>query len=116
MSDFKTTAAYISGAIYGALWWPAGAEAYIPVKANMRGAFGIMGRVDGLDSALELFLNENGGDFQGAQFTADSELVIERKAIDGNGRYRIHIRTIPLSRIVPDYVGNKEACDIMCDS
>ena len=39
------------------------------------------------------------GDFSGAQFTEDTIIRIERKALDGPYRYRVHVREIPLADV-----------------
>jgi hypothetical protein len=49
-----------------------------------------------------------GGDFQGARFSADSEIVIERREIQAPGKYRIHVKRIEVAKLVPDMV-NMEA-------
>lgn len=80
-----------------------------PFRKNLRGPFGIMGRSSGRESfedSLSLYLNENGGDFQ---FTADTEIVIVRRRIDGNGKYTIHKRSIQIIDLVPGLVN--EDCE-----
>lgn len=99
MTTFKTTEAYISGGICGHMWWP-DAMAGKPYRVNLRGTFGLLGRFSEpatLRDALLLALSENGGDFQNAAFTGDTELVIIRKRPEGPYRYSVHVRTRQLS-------------------
>lgn len=107
-AKFKTTAAYVSGAVCGNIWWPVGALCGMPVKFDLRG-------YDGFDcfsdpagatfwDALEGYLRRNGGDFQNAQFSEDSEIVVERRMVEAPGRYKIHVRRIPVSAVAPDLV------------
>lgn len=112
-NKFRTTAVYLSGGICGHMWWPQSLAGF-GVNKRLRGPFGLMGRSSGRESfedTLSLFLMENGGDFQNAQFTSDTEIVIDRRRDDGNGKYTVHTRTIPLADHFPDLV-NAE-CD-MC--
>jgi hypothetical protein len=67
-----------------------------------------------LAETVDHLLMREGGDFQDASFAADTELVIVRKAVDGPGRYRVHTRRIPLSRINADCVGDLECCELPC--
>jgi hypothetical protein len=69
--------------------------------------------------ALLSELIENGGDFQNAEFTADTVLRIERRAAEPNGKgYRVHVWERELSTLphCADLV-NAEAyvCDFMGD-
>jgi hypothetical protein len=91
--SFKTTEAYISGAICGDLWMPA-VLGGIPFRANLRGSFGIMDRFTepvNFRDALDLLLSEKGGDFQNAKFSADTRMTVVRRRVDGAGRYTLHV-------------------------
>lgn len=99
---FKTTEVYLSGGICGTTWMPQ-FKAGLPVKINARGPFGFMDRFNGPVSvarALETVIREKGGDFQDARFTTDTELVFVRKSVDGPGRYRTHVKRVPIGRIM----------------
>lgn len=94
MATFRTTEAYISGGICGSMWWPVGAMAGKPVHTHLRGAFGLMDRFcepASFRDVCDSLLMEQGGDFSGAAFTADTRIVVIRKRIDGNGRYAVHV-------------------------
>lgn len=109
MAQFKTTAAYLSGAICGRMWWPVGAMAGKPISIKARGPWGFMDCFSThagttLRDGLNHILNSEGGDFQNALFTDDTELVIERRAVDGPGKYRVHMKRIPVSSIDADLV------------
>lgn len=102
---WKTTEAYIYGGICGHLWMPA-VKAGKTHRVNLRGPFGAMDRfgerasfADVLDSVLA----NNGGDFQDARFTADTEIVVIRKRYVQGG-YQVHVKRIEVSRIDPDLV------------
>lgn len=78
---FQTTETSLQGAICGRLWMPAvtGGRTH---HENLRRRFDRFsdGRGATFRDALLSCLTENGGDFQNAQFTADTEIVIVRKA------------------------------------
>lgn len=116
---FQTTEAYLSGGICGQLWMPSTIAGF-PHRVNLRGHWGIM---DGyaepvtLAEALLGELTRRGGDFQNAKFTADTEIVIIRRRIVGNGRYELHTRTIPVERIDADLVdADCYTSDVMGDN
>ena len=92
MNTYTTTAAYLSGGLCGAIWWPVGEVCGKPVKSNLRGPWSFMPEGEGYSfrDALLSYLTSEGGDFQNAQFTSDSVLRIERRCRDGNG-YRVHV-------------------------
>ena len=103
---FKTTEAYLSGGICGTMWMPAVVGGF-PHKVSLRGHGGIMDAYSEtvtFAEALDGELTRKGGDFQNAKFTADTEIVIIRRRILGNGRYELHTRTLDLARIAPDLV------------
>jgi hypothetical protein len=106
MSKFHTVEAYLSGGITGTTWMPQ-VMGVIPFRKSLRGPFGLMGRSSGRESfedTLSLALSENGGDFQCAEFTSDTEIVIVRRRVDGPGRYTNRVKTIQLSDRFPDIV------------
>jgi hypothetical protein len=89
---FRTTEAYITGAVCGSMWWPnvLGGK---PFRADLRPLFKRFATDDvSLRDALLLYLSENGGDFQNAEFTADTRIVVIRKRVDGPSRYTTHVR------------------------
>lgn len=71
----------------------------IPVRENLRGAFGFFGKGDTFREALNSLLCRKGGDFQNAAFTVDTVLRIERRAVTGVGRYAVHVREIALASL-----------------
>jgi hypothetical protein len=90
---FKTTEAFISGAICGDMWMPQvlGGKC---IHKNLRGPWGIMDRFTepvSFRDALDTLLMEEGGDFQCARFAADTRITVIRKRNDGNGRYSLHV-------------------------
>ena len=106
---FRTSAAYFSGAVCGHMWMP-DAMAGKPMHKSIRGIWGFMPEGEGYtfrDALLRLVRSE-GGDFQNAQFSADSEIVIERRENLGPGKYRVHIRRVEVAKLAPDLV-NPEA-------
>lgn len=90
---FRTTAAYLSGGMCGAIWWPTGAICGYPHRFNLRDRINRFSDPSGatFHDILLAELVEKGGDFQNAQFTADTVLRIERKCHDGPGKYRVHV-------------------------
>lgn len=108
---YRTTAAYLSGAICGNIWWPSDALAGIPINQNCRGPWGFMDRFNepvSFDDALLHVLMRDGGDFQNSQFTADTVIRIERKATIAPGKYSVHVKEIEVSKLAPHLV-NQDA-------
>lgn len=108
-TKFVTTAAYLSGGICGALWWPVGHTCGKPFRLDLRGPFGVMDRFTEpatFADALNHVLMREGGDFQNAQFTADTVIRIERRRQDAPGRYSVHVREIEVANIDPDLVND----------
>ena len=97
MSQFQTTAAYISGAICGPMW--SGPKGAIPFRTDIRRDFKRAGDGATFRDVLLLLLAERGGDFQGAAFTADTTIRIERRTPCANGAYRVHVREREISAI-----------------
>jgi hypothetical protein len=116
-TQFKTTAAYISGAICGNLWMAA-AMAGKPIKKDLRGTWGFFDKGDTFRDALNSLLMREGGDFQNAEFTADTVIRIERKTPSVGGKYQVHSREIEIAKLCDcaDLV-NREAfvCDFLGD-
>ena len=91
MPKFTTTAAYVSGGICGSLWWPAGSLAGKPVNADLRAKMACFSEPASFRDALDSLLMEEGGDFNGAAFTADTVIRVERRCVDAPGKYRVHV-------------------------
>lgn len=103
MMKFKTTSAYLSGAICGKMWMPA-ILAGKPVNKSLRGIWGFMEEGDSFVDALHSLLMRDGGDFQNAKFSADSVIRIERKTRNEGGTYSVHVKEIEVSKLAPDLV------------
>ncbi len=102
---FYTTSAKIQGALCGHIWMPQ-VKATVAISEDLHARFNRFSDKSGATfrDALLSTLNEKGGDFQSAQFTADTSLVITRcKFIGGNRstRFETRIREIPISEL-PD--------------
>ncbi len=102
---FYTTSATIKGALCGHIWMPQ-VKATLPITEDLHARFNRFSDKAGATfrDALLSTLNEKGGDFQSAQFTADTSLVITRcKFIGGSRstRFETKIREIPISEL-PD--------------
>ncbi len=108
MSTYKTTAAYLSGGICGSLWMPS-AEAGTPINADLRpiiNRFSETARVT-FEEILDSILMANGGDFQNPQFTADTVIRIERRRVEGPGKYSVHVKEIEVCNILPGMVNEE---------
>jgi len=112
---FKTTAAYISGGMCGQLWM--GGLAGYPTQHDVRAQIKRFSEKAGttFEDVVSHILMEKGGDFQNAQFTADTVLRVERIAWNGTMKH-IHVYERELA-VLPgcaDYI-NTEAyvCDFM---
>lgn len=88
---FNTTAFYVSGAVCGPIWWPAGAMCGRPLNYDI--ARGMSRNVDhGVsirDTLLHVLMRE-GGDFQSASFTSDTVVRVERLSVKGGFR-TVHV-------------------------
>jgi len=105
---YKTTAAYISGAICGEMWMPQ-AMASHDIQDNLRGICGRMNRFTEpatFRDCLLSCLNENGGDFQNPEFTVDTVIRIERISPNIGGKYSVHVKEIEIAALEPDLVNN----------
>lgn len=95
VTQYNTTAAYVSGGICGHMWMPC-AMAGKPVKQSLRGVWGFMERdrknPESFRDALDRLLFKEGGDFRDARFTADTVLRVERRTVmGGDGKYSVHV-------------------------
>lgn len=74
-----TTEAYLTGAICGPIWWPVGAKCGKPLRVDLSRHFKRFSEPATFRDVLESILMHEGGDFQSAKFSADTEIVILRK-------------------------------------
>lgn len=89
---YRTTAAYVSGAICGHTWMPE-YFAGMPHQFDIRQRIARFSDPSGVTfrEILDHELMENGGDFQNARFSADSVIRVERRAVTGPGKYTVHV-------------------------
>lgn len=117
MNTYQTTAAYISGAIVGDLWWPQAPAGRLYQK-NLRGPWGLMDQFSEpatFRDALLSALHADGGDFQSPEFSADTVIRIERKRALDSG-YQIHVKEILIADIEPDLVNQDiESCELISE-
>jgi hypothetical protein len=73
----------------------------MPLQANLRGrwAYPHFDKGDSFRSWLLSLLCHKAGDFQSAQFTEDTVIRIERHANDGPGKYRVHVKELPIASL-----------------
>lgn len=83
-------ACYISGGICGSMWWPIGRVGGKLVTRDARGHWGFWQKGDSFRDALDSLLMKEGGDFMGAQFTADTVFRIEQREPAAKG-YRVRV-------------------------
>lgn len=95
--QYKTTAAFISGAIVGKLW--SGNKGGILVNKSLRANYDYEKPRNSFRDVLENILSRYGGDFENAKFAGDTLIRIERKRVDGVGKYSIHVKEIELSSL-----------------
>lgn len=69
------------------------------IKKDLRGPWGFFDKGDSFRDALDSLLCREGGDFQNAKFTEDTEIVIERTTPNISGKYQIHVRTRKISEL-----------------
>ena len=100
---YQTTAAYVSGGICGPLWQP-GYFCGKTVKKDLRGRWGFFAKGDTFRDALDSLLMKDGGDFNGAKFTADTVIRIERRKHEAPGKYSMHVKEIEAARLCSDLV------------
>ena len=103
---FRTTSAYISGALCGSIWWPVGAKCGVPIRVDIDREMRRFSAPASFRDLLQHIVCERGGDFQNAMFTADTTIRVERRAIDAPGKYRVHVWERELSALpdCADYV------------
>ena len=94
---FRTTAAYVSGGICGAMWMP-NTDGGKPYRFNLTGYGGFIPREQySFRDVLLSCLTRDGGDFQNPTFTSDTIIRIERRKIIGNGQSHIHVKEIKVA-------------------
>jgi hypothetical protein len=100
MGKFRTTAAYVSGAICGHMWMP-DAMAGKPFQGDIRRAIDRFSDPSGVTfrDVLLHMLMENGGDFQSASFSSDTVIRIERRCVDSPGKYRVHVKELAIAEM-----------------
>lgn len=92
----------IRGGICGAIWWPVGAKCGRDLNIDLSREIARIYSSDGsrvtLRDAIELIVCENGGDFQSAKLTGDTEIIVK-----GDGKRTRHwpITSFPS---ITDYV------------
>ncbi len=86
------TEAYLSGGICGPIWWPTGSICGRPLRVNLRSKFKRFSDPASFRDVLESVLMEEGGDFQAAKFTADTEIVLLRKTSLSAYKYQVRTR------------------------
>lgn len=97
-----TIRAWLSGAICGSMWWPAGQLGAITLNATCRGPWGFVSKGDTFRDALLSLLASKGGDFSGSQFTADTVIRLEMTVPSGKpGRWAVRCRELPVASL-PD--------------
>jgi hypothetical protein len=112
-----TFQSYISGAVCGPIWWPVGQICGRPVSAALRQGPGRNewerhGCATFAEACDAVLMNE-GGDFQGCKFTADTLLIVRMTSGDGRSKRTIE-KTFELSKLpgCAEYVDSDHyACD-----
>jgi hypothetical protein len=84
--------AYLSGSICGPIWWPSGAVCGRPLRVDLHGKFRRFSEPASFRDVLESVLMEEGGDFQSARFSADTELVFLRKTRIDQTTHQVRVR------------------------
>ena len=117
---FATISAYISGGVCGCLWWPQ-AKGGMPLNVNLRAEierFSDSSRATFRDVLMHVLMDK-GADFQSALFTADTVIRVERRAVDGPGKYRTHVWERPVSalRDCSDLIDEEShVCDFLSEA
>ena len=94
----------LSGYIVGNMWMPQSVGG-IPCSENMRNTQKRFVNGNGTyREILESILMEKGGDFQNAQFSEDSEVIVEYRKPIATGKYLYVMKTLPVSKLAPDLV------------
>lgn len=86
------TEAYLSGGICGPIWWPSSAVCGRPLRVNLHDKFKRFSEPASFRDVLESILMHEGGDFQSARFSADTELVFLRKTRSGPSCHQVRVR------------------------
>ena len=97
---YATTAAYVSGAICGAIWQPGFDNCGVPFQSDVRRQIDRFSDPRGTTfrDVLLHMLMEHGGDFQNPAFTSDTVLRVERRARTASG-YTVHVFERELSAL-----------------
>lgn len=91
--------AYLSGGICGPIWWPVGEICGRPLRVNLRDKFKRFSEPASFRDVLESVLMHEGGDFQSAKFSADTEIVFLRKTRTGGTTHQIRTRVRELASL-----------------
>ncbi len=116
---YQTQSVILRGALCGPIWWPVGQVCGMPVKDDMEKRNARFVESDGSASSFEFrpllnsLLCDKGGDFQGAEFTADTEIEITRVCRTETG-IKTHSRTIMVASIAPDMVNHDHYTGDFC--
>lgn len=99
---FHTVSATVQGALCGHIWMP-DVKATLHIAEDLKARFNRFSDKSGATfrDALLSTLNERGGDFQSAQFTADTTLTIKRVRTISPQRYETRIKEVAISEL-PD--------------
>ena len=92
----------ISGYIVGNMWMPQSIGG-IPCSENLRNVQE-RGERTTYEELLDFILTEKGGDFQNAQFSEDSEIIVEYRKPISPGKYMYVCKIIPVSKVAPDLI------------
>lgn len=84
------------GALTGPIWWPSGAIAGRQIDVDLVSEAGRMDNPT-LRELLLHIVHERGGDFQGCDFTSDTEIVITRDRAQRTGFNTIRSRYWPIT-------------------
>lgn len=103
---YHTTSIKIHGAICGNMWMPQ-SMASRDLNKYVRGTWGFYDKGDSFREALMSLLNKEGGDFQNAEFSADTVILIERKSAPVTGVFATHIKEIPILKLEADLVNTE---------
>lgn len=101
----------LHGYVCGKIWWPVGAKCGKPLRMDLKRERGRFTEKPDLRDLIGHVLCENGGDFQFAMLTADSEIVFRIARQDGNRRA---VKTI--SRPVTDFPSIADYVDAETES
>lgn len=115
---YRTTAAYISGAICGETWMPQ-VRAGIFFQGDVRNQIARFSDSRGatFEDVIRHMIMEHGGDFQNARFTADTVLRVERRYVESPGKYQVHVFERELSQLpdCADWVDAETYTSDLCD-